>query len=394
MKAGTVRLFSIAAIAMGAFAVWALPGQRNPAAAQASADYEFISLAKGHIEATVTAQGKLEPREYVVVGAQVSGQLKKIHVEIGDTVKAGALLAEIDPRVYQARVQADLARLKNLQAQLNEQSAQIALAEQSLARQQHLIETHAVSQEALQISETALKVGQAKAESIKAQIEEAQSTLEGDKTNLGYTRIYAPINGTVVSLSAREGQTLNANQQAPSILQISNLDSMTVRAQVAEADVMRLVPGLPAYFTTLGAQERRWRGTVRQILPSPEIVNDVVLFHALVDVDNHDRQLMSSMSTQLFFVLGEADQVPLLPLAALGKRRPAEDDKTGQAYQIRVKQGDGLAEKTIHVGLMNRTQAQVNAGLSESEQVAVPIRKQAAAKPQSRQGPAPVGPRL
>src|SRR5690606_5486139 len=109
-----------------------------------------------------------------------------------------------------------------------------------------------------------------------------------NKANLNYTSIYAPMSGTVVRQDAREGQTVNANQQAPIILQIANLETMTVRAQVAEADVTRLAAGMDVYFTTLGAQGRRWYGTVRQVLPAPEIVNEVVLYNVLVDVDNSD----------------------------------------------------------------------------------------------------------
>jgi macrolide-specific efflux system membrane fusion protein len=229
-----------------------------------------------------------------------------------------------------------------------------------------------VSQESLEDSEATLKAAHARAASLVAQIEQAQSTLDGDETNLSYTRIYAPIDGTVVSQSAREGQTLNANQQAPVILQLANLDEMSVRAQVAEADIMRLKPGTPVYFTTLGSLERRWQGTVRQILPSPEIINDVVLYNALVDVDNRDRQLMTGMSTQMFFVLGEADNVPVIPVGALGKRMSAQDNERGQAYQVRVKSGDSVTEKTIHVGLMSRQYAEVRTGLASGDQVAVP----------------------
>lgn len=355
------------AAAAGAWYHW-----RNQQPAQAGdPGLEFARIETGHIEEAVTAQGKLEPRQYVDVGAQVSGQLRQVHVAIGDIVKQGDLLAEIDPRVYEARVQADKARLKTLQAQLAEQQAQIALARQTHERHRRLIKSNAVSQEALEDAETALKVAQARAGSLRAQLEEAQSQLDGDRTNLGYTRIYAPMDGTVVVQSAREGQTLNATQQAPVIVQIANLDEMTVRAQVAEADVMRLTPGVPVYFTTLGALERRWRGTVRQILPAPEVINDVVLYNALVDVDNGDRELMTGMSTQMFFVLDEADEVPLVPVAALGKRLPHEDNDRGHAYRVRVKAPAGTADRTVHIGLMNRTLAEVRAGLDAGEEVAM-----------------------
>lgn len=338
------------------------------------------SIELGRIEETVTAQGKVETREYVDVGAQVSGQLSKLYVEIGDTVKQGDLLAEIDPRVYEARVAADEAQLKTLQAQLAEQQAQIVLARQVNDRNRRLIKSNAISQEVLEDSESALKVALARAASLRAQIEQAESTLEGDRTNLGFTKIYAPMNGTVVSQTTREGQTINAVQQAPVIVQIADLDSMTVRAQVAEADVMRIKVGTPVYFTTLGSMTRRWEGKVRQILPNPEIINDVVLYNALVDVDNRDRQLMTSMSTQMFFVLAAVDNVPLIPVAALGKRLPTEDTDGTQAYVVEVKTASGVGERTVHVGLMNRTQAEVRAGLAVGDQVVLPDNTRAKAK--------------
>ena len=186
------------------------------------------------------------------VGTQVSGQVKKIHVDIGDAVTKGELLAEIDPRVYQAQVEANEARINSLKAQLNQQKAELTLAEQNLKRNQNLIAINAVSQQVLQESESQAAVAKAQVESIAAQIQETESNLQGNRTNLGFTKIYAPMAGTVTTMPAREGQTLNANQTTPTVLQVANLDIMTVRANVAEADVNRLKEGMAVYFTTLG----------------------------------------------------------------------------------------------------------------------------------------------
>lgn len=373
----------LSAAAMAAIAIFALFGTDEPDQPQGVA-VNFVPVTRGSVEENVTAQGKLEPREYVDVGAQVSGRVIKIHAEIGDTVKTGDILATIDPRVYEARVQASEARLKTLEAQLLEQQAQIAFARQQHQRNQRLIKADAVSKEALQDTETALRVAEARAKSLKAQIEEAQSTLEGDKTNLSFTTIYAPINGTIVAQTTKEGQTVNASQTAPVIVQLANLDVMTVRAQVAEADVMRLKEGMDVNFTTLGNMERRWKGTVRQILPTPETINDVVLYNALVDAKNEDRQLMTGMSTQMFFELGKADDVLTIPSLALGKKLPPETCAKGHGYSVRVKQGEeGLQEKDICIGLMSRSDAEVLSGLEEGEQVAVPERAEPV-KPQRR----------
>ncbi|MCC7122163.1 MAG: efflux RND transporter periplasmic adaptor subunit [Gammaproteobacteria bacterium] len=345
------------------------------------------TIERGDVEELVTAQGKLETREYVDVGAQVSGQLKRVHVEIGDVVKKGQLLAEIDPRVYEARVQADEARLRTLRAQLAEQQAQIRFAKRVYERNRRLIAEQAVSQEALEDSETNWKVAEARAGSLAAQIEEAQSTLDGDRTNLNFTKIFAPIDGTVVLQSAQEGQTLNAVQSAPVIVQLADLDRMTVRAQVAEADVMRIGPGQAAYFTTLGAMDERWQGTVRQVLPSPEVINEVVLYNALIDVDNTDRRLMTGMSVQVFFVLGRAEDVPLVPIAALRERVDDAEAADGEAYAVQVQTAAGVASRVVRVGIRNRRVAAVVDGLAVGDQVLLPAPGGPAATPMMRMPP-------
>lgn len=357
-------------LALCAGGVWFV-AQRKLTQSAVGSDYTIVTAQKGNLEDVVTAQGKLEPRDYVDVGSQVSGQLEKVLVEIGDVVKSGDLLAEIDPEIYESRVKADEARLKTLNAQRAQQVAQVESAQNKFARNQKLISSKAVSQDLYEDADTALKVAEAQLLSLDAQIEEAQSTLEGDQASLSYTKIYAPMDGTVVSQSSQEGQTLNASQSAPVLVQLANLDIMTVRAQVAEADVMKLKADMPVYFTTLGENERQWRGTIRQILPTPETINDVVLYNVLVDVDNKDRQLMTGMSTQMFFVLGKADNVVLIPVAALGKRLRDQDSEKGQAYNIRILRGKDVQDQVVHVGLMDRTQAEIRDGLTVGDQVTV-----------------------
>ena len=330
-----------------------------------------ITVTRGTIEEVVTSQGKLEPKQYVDVGTQVSGQLKKIHVDIGDTIHKGQLLAEIDPRVYQAQVEAGEAKLNSLRAQLNQQKAEAVLAEQNLKRNQNLIAVNAVSQQALQETESQAAVAKAQVDSIAAQIQETQSNLKASQTNLGFTKIYAPMDGTITTLPTKEGQTLNANQTTPTVMQVANLDTMTVRAQVAEADVNRLKENMPAYFTTLGDTEQRWQGTVRQIQPSPELVNDVVLYDVLIDVKNEGRQLKTGMTTQVFFILGKADDAVIVPAEVLTRRAAKEDNQNGKAYRVAVATEKGREQRIIHVGLQTRTQAQVIDGLKEGERIFV-----------------------
>ena len=330
-----------------------------------------IAVTRDTIEEVVTSQGKLEAKRFVDVGTQVSGQLKKIHVEIGSTVTSGQLLAEIDPRVIQTQVEANEARINSLKAQLTQQKAELTLAEQNLKRNRDLIAVNAVSQQVLQESESQAAVAKAQVDSIAAQIQETESNLRGNRTNLGFTKIYAPIAGTVTTLPAREGQTLNANQSAPTILQIANLDLMTVRAQVAEADVTRLKEGMPVYFTTLGNGERRWQGKVRQILPSPQIANDVVLYDVLIDAKNEGRQLMTGMTTQVFFIFGKAENATIIPAEALTRRVREQDNEKGKAYRVSVATDSGEEQRVVHVGLQTRTQAEVTDGLEPGERILV-----------------------
>lgn len=321
--------------------------------------------AKGDVESTVTALGNLQPREYVDVGAQVSGQLKTINVEIGSRVKQGDLLAEIDARVQQAKVEASRAQLDNLKAQLAERGAQLELARAQFQRQENLQKEDATSADAYQVAQAGLRAGEAQIAALRAQIQQVESTIRGDETTLSYTKIYAPMSGTVVQLSAKQGQTLNANQTAPIILRIADLSTMTVWTQVSEADVSKLRVGMEAYFTTLGNSRRQWRGKLRQILPTPEVLNNVVLYTALFEIDNPRGELMTQMSAQVFFVAEAARGVVTVPVSAL---RPVEPRK-GQ-YRLTVVDGRNRhSEREVKVGVTNRVSAEIVSGLQAGERV-------------------------
>jgi len=370
-----------------------------------TAQLTLATVQRGDLEDTVTATGILQPREYVDVGTQVSGQLKALHVEVGAHVKAGQLIAEIDPTLYQSRVEADQAQLRTQQAQLQDRQAQLVLAEQQHQRQVNMMKEDATTQDALQTAEAALGSAQAQIKVLQAQIEQTQSTLRGDQANLNYTKIYAPMSGTVVAQSAKQGQTLNANQQAPVIVRIADLSIMTVQSQVSEADVPSLRPGMRVYFTTLGNASQRWYGTLRQINPTPETVNNVVLYDALFDVNNPDGALMTQMTAQVFFVTAEAKDATLVPVGALrpagngegrrgGERRsPSKNADPGVAVDARaqlangpavvrvVKPGGAIETRDVHVGVVSRVSAQVVSGLEPGEQVVVGQRVTAPASP-------------
>ena len=358
----SLSLLIVAAIGGGA-AWWFEAGANNAPSA-----YVTQAIALGDVEDTVSALGSLQPLQYVDVGTQVSGQLQKISVDYGDEVKEGQLLAHIDPTVYQAKVNADQAQLLTLHAQVTEKEAGKVLAEHQFNRQKELLAAHATSQDAYDAADANVKVTTAQIDELQAQIKQIESQLNGDQANLGYTKIYAPITGTVVSITAKQGQTLNANQTAPIILRIANLDTMTVWTQVSEADAPKLKLGMTAYFTTLGQPDQRRYGKLRQIIPTPEVVNNVVLYDSLFDVDNPNHDLLPQMSAQVFFVAAEAKQVPLVPVVAL---RPVPGDKDHTHFTARVLENGKPIKREVETGVTNRLMAEVRSGLSVGDQVIV-----------------------
>jgi len=360
-------------VTAGAGLLWA----RRPATA-----FDAVPVVRSTIESSVTALGTLQPRRYVDVGAQVSGQIQRLLVQPGDVVVKGQLLVEIDPSVQRATVDAGRASLAGLRAQLAEQRAQHRLAEQQHARQRRMATDGATREEDVQSAEAALASAAARIDNLGAQIAQTQATLKADEARLGYTRIYAPMAGTVVSVESREGQTLNATYQTPNVLRIADLSSMTVWSEVSEADVRRVKAGMPVYFTTLGADQRRWHGTVRQLLPAPPTPagkpgggeananpsaagSKVVVYTALFDVDNNDGALMPQMTAQVAFVEASAKDVPAVSVAAL-----VPVSGGGDRFAVRVLRADGTVEsRHVRIGVRNRLMAQVLEGVEVGDRI-------------------------
>lgn len=343
---------------------WLAPGQKIP-------DLVTAPVERGNIEDSVTALGTLEPLNYVDVGTQVSGQLKVLHVEEGHQVEKDQLLAEIDPTIYLAKVEAIQAQLENLKAQLTDRQASQVLARLQAERQHNLIKLDATSHEAVELADAGLLSANAQITAIKAQIRQMESQLKEAQADLSYTRIYAPMSGTVVEQLANQGQTLNANQQAPVIVQIADLSTMTVRTQVSEADVTQLKVGMPVWFTTLGQPDLRREGHLRQILPTPEIVNNVVLFNALFDVPNPDGDLLPQMSAQVFFIKAAAQDTLTIPVAALRPQANSKSDSSGQRYSVQLMVNGQPQSRPVTIGTMTRVTAQVLEGLAEGDEVVV-----------------------
>lgn len=297
-------------------------------------EYQTAEVTRGDIEVTISAAGKIVAKDSVAVGAQVSGQLKELLVEAGDNVKKGDLLARIDATIATTSVEGNKAQLRELQATRKQQQASLDLAKAEAERATMLFEADAIARAEYESAIAEATVAAGKLEAVDAQIARQTSTLRADQATLEFTNIYAPISGTIVSIEAVEGQTLNANQTAPTILTLADLSVMTVETDVSEADVLRIEPGQVAWFTTLGDSTTRWDTSVRQVLPTPEVLNDVVLYKALLDIANPKGRLKPEMTAQVFFITGSAKDAVLVPVTALqslpaGRQLPGNSDGAG-----------------------------------------------------------------
>ena len=341
------------------------------------AGLKLATVTRADLEEVVTAAGRIQPRDHVDVGAQVSGQLLRLLVEPGDRVRAGELLAEIDPQIQAAEVESIRAELARLRAELDNAEAAQEFAGLELERQSRLAHVNAASRRSFELARRDVRTTAAGIAALKAQIVQAESSLKANEAQLGYTRIYAPIDGTVVSVEARQGQTINAAYSTPVLLRIADLSSMTVWTEVSEADVTRLHEGMPLYFRTLGHQDRRWDGTLRQILPAPvtkaastdtkgtSIASaGVVLYTALFDVDNASGDLRPEMTAQVFFLTRVARDALTLPVDAL--KEPGDD-----AAEVDVVTAGGIQRRRVRLGMRTKLRAEIVSGLNAGDRVVV-----------------------
>lgn len=392
---------------------------------QEQPQYITAAVSRGDIENSVLATGVLEATKMVSVGAQVSGQVRKMYVELGDQVKQGQLIAQIDSVRQENDLKTAEASIKNQMAQLAVKQANLAKVEAEYKRQQAMYAQDATSRSELESALASYKTAQADIAAINAQIEQSRLTLATTREDLGYTRIVAPMDGTVVAIVTEEGQTVNANQSAPTIVKLAKLDTMTVKSEISEADVMKVEEGQRVYFTTLGNSEKKHYATLRQVEPAPNSINtetsnssstssSAVYYNALFDVPNEDGKLRIDMTAQVSIVLDEAKNVLMIPAAAIqasnrpqrsrapgadqapaergasearGQRpagdRPARltlteqeraliDQGKAALAMVRVLQADGSAKpQQVLTGLNNRVSVEIIKGLKEGDQVII-----------------------
>jgi macrolide-specific efflux system membrane fusion protein len=338
-------------------------------------------VSTGTVEETVLATGTLKPSKLVAVGAQVSGRVTALKVELGQQVAKGDLIAEIDSVTQENALRTAKAALANIRAQRVEKEASLLLAEQTLARQKSMLAQKAVSQADFETAQANVKTTRAQIEALDASIIEAEVAVSTAEANLGYTQITAPIDGTVLSVVTQEGQTVNAAQSAPTIVIMGQLDVMTVRAEISEADIVRVNAGQPIYFTILSDPERRYEATLASIEPAPESIrsdssfststtstsssstSSAIYYNGIFNVPNEDGRLRTYMTAQVHIVLGRAADVLTVPAVALGPRN------ADGSYTVRVVAGDQITVRKVEIGLNDKVIAEVRSGLQKGDKV-------------------------
>jgi len=337
--------------------------------------YITASVIRTDLEESVLASGTLKAFKTVAVGAQVNGQLKTLHVALGDKVKKGQLLAEIDPVLPQNTLKDAEAQVDNLQAQKRSKQALLKQYELAYQRQNQLNAKDAGSKVDLESAQAQLESTRYDVSALDAQIKKAIIAVATAKANLGYTRIHAPIDGTVISIDTEEGQTVVSNQTATTILTLATLDTMTVKAKISEADVTRVKPGLPTYFTLLGDSDTHYYGKLRAIEPGPVSngtttsstgsTSSAIYYYGLFEVPNLDNKLKVSMTTQVAVVLNQVKQALSIPISAL------EDKQKDGKATVKLLVGEQAETRTIRTGISNNVRIQVIDGLREGEKVIV-----------------------
>lgn len=322
------------------------------------------SVALADITQTVQAAGVLQAKNKVDVGAQVSGQIQTLHVQLGEQVKKGQLLVSLDPELARSDVAQAEAALAQARASLDASRVDAEAARREVARQRRLLSGQATAATEAERAETELAKIEAALRGQAATVARLEAELENRKLRLSYTRITAPMDGTVVNLPVQAGQTVIAVQVTPVMLTLADLDTITVRTKVPEADIQSVKVGQTARFSTLSGEGKRYEGKLRVIQPVPERAGNAVFYNVLFDVDNRDRALFSDMTVQVDIETGSVKQVPAMPIVALGER-----GKDGRFTVTVLDAANKQTPRQVKVGLQDGAKVQVLDGLKLGDKV-------------------------
>lgn len=368
-------LFATLAAVILLLLIWHYAGSRNKPNAVVTAE-----VRQGNIENVIAATGKMDAVERVNVGAQVSGQVKKLYIKAGDNVRKGQLIAEIDDQPQRSDLRNAQAALSVAQADLETREAALVRQQAQYQRLQQMIKTNAISRQDFDTAEQDWRSARAELTAQKARVIQAQIEVDKKQLDLGYTRIMAPMDGTVIAIVTKQGQTVNAVQTAPTIAKLAQLGTMTIKVQISEADINNVQPGQQAWFTTFSNPDKRYNATLRSLELAPESVmkddalmgnsesttsstNAAVYYNALLDVPNPDNALRISMTAQVNLLRDSAKEALLVPVQATKK------DADGKTYVEIPDQDNQPVKRIITTGITDSVDIQVLSGLKVGEKV-------------------------
>lgn len=342
---------------------------------QAAVEPTTVFVERGDVEQTVLASGALQANSVTSLGAEVSGRIETLSVKLGDVVKAGDPIAEIDSVNQQNAVKSAEASLANMKAQLSAKQADLKTAQAALERADKLKQQNLLSDADLLTAQAALASAEAAIASLEAQISQSELAVESARLDLERTKITAPVGGTIVAVLVTEGQSVNAAQSSPTIVKIADLDTMLIKAQISEADITRVQPGQMATFTVLGDPKTKIQATLLSVEPAPDAIStsdtglstsdNAVYYNGIFSVANPDHALRIAMTTQVTIVIDQRKGVLTLPASALGS--------AGRDGLYRVGVFDPATAKVrmaeVKVGLNNNITAEIVDGLTEGERV-------------------------
>lgn len=334
----------------------------------------------GNVSQVVEATGEVAAVNLVNVGAQVSGQIKKLYVVLGQEVKQGDMIAEIDSQTQENTLNTDRAKLANYKAQLEARKILLNIAKKQYDRELVLIKTNSTSQQNLENARDTYATARANVNEMESLIKQTQITINTDETNLGYTKIRAPLNGTIVSVPVEEGQTVNANQTTPTIVQIANLGDMEIDIQISEGDITKVKPGMPVDYTILSEPNTIFHAKLDSIDPGLTTLTDgsysksstsssssststaAVYYYGRSYVKNDEGKLRIGMMTQNTILVSSAENVLVVPTIALTNR----NDK----YFVRILTDKNKVEKRdVEIGISDGVYTEITSGLAEGDQV-------------------------
>lgn len=339
--------------------------------------YLTQKVKKIDISQTIEAVGKVYAKDQVDVGAQVSGQIIKLYVDVGSHVKQGDLIAQIDKDKQQNDLDITKAQLESAKANLESKKVALEIASKQYQREQKLYAAKASSLENLEIQKNNYYSLKASVAELNAQVIQLEITLKNSKKDLDYTTITAPIDGVVINVAVDEGQTVNANQNTPTIVRIANLDEMEIKMEIAEADVNKIKIGTELEFSLLNDPQKTYRASIASIDPADTEVSDssssyssssssssnAIYYYAKFYVQNKDNFLRIGMSIQNEIVIASVKDVIAVPTYAI------KNDAKG--YYVEILQNQKAVKKYVKFGIKDSINTQILEGVDENEELII-----------------------